>query len=92
MPKVEATSIPIHGDVAPGFEEVRREFENNFAERGELGAACAVYREGEKVVDLGAAIAMPNAENRGSKIPWFSSTRSAKGSRRWPSRRHTARG
>lgn len=52
MPRVEATSIPIHGDVAPGFEEVRREFEKNFAERGELGAACAVYREGENVVDL----------------------------------------
>jgi hypothetical protein len=30
MPKVEATSRPIHGDVAPGFEEVRKEFENNF--------------------------------------------------------------
>lgn len=52
MPRVEATSIPIRGDVAPGFEEVRREFEKNFAERGELGAACAVYREGENVVDL----------------------------------------
>ncbi|HLY48110.1 MAG TPA: serine hydrolase domain-containing protein [Solirubrobacteraceae bacterium] len=38
--------------MAPGFEEVRREFERNLAERGELGAACAAYVRGEKVVDL----------------------------------------
>jgi CubicO group peptidase (beta-lactamase class C family) len=38
--------------VAPDFEEVRREFERNFAERRELGAACAAYVGGEKVVDL----------------------------------------
>jgi CubicO group peptidase (beta-lactamase class C family) len=38
--------------VAPGFEEVRREFERNLAERRELGAACAAYVRGEKVVDL----------------------------------------
>jgi CubicO group peptidase (beta-lactamase class C family) len=40
------------GFVAPGFELVRSEFERNFAERDELGAACAAYRGGEKVVDL----------------------------------------
>ena len=38
--------------MAAGFEEVRSEFERNFAERGELGAACAAYVGGEKVVDL----------------------------------------
>ena len=42
----------IDGFVAPGFERVRAEFARNFAERRELGAACAVYRRGEKVVDL----------------------------------------
>jgi CubicO group peptidase (beta-lactamase class C family) len=42
----------IDGFVAPGFEEVRREFERTFAERGELGAACAAFVGGEKVVDL----------------------------------------
>ena len=42
----------IDGFVAPGFERVRAEFVRNFAERRELGAACAVYRRGEKVVDL----------------------------------------
>jgi CubicO group peptidase (beta-lactamase class C family) len=42
----------IHGSVASGFEDVRREFERNFAERAELGAACAAYVGGAKVVDL----------------------------------------
>src|SRR5256714_7335096 len=42
----------VEGSVAPGFEEVRREFERNFSERRELGAACAAYVGGEKVVDL----------------------------------------
>ncbi len=41
-----------HGYVAPGFEEVRTEFERNFTERDELGAAVAAYHRGEKVVDL----------------------------------------
>lgn len=40
------------GHVAPGFEEVAAEFERNFAERNELGAACAVYYRGELVVDI----------------------------------------
>ena len=45
-------STPIAGVVAPGFEGVRAEFERNFAERGEIGAAVAAYWRGEKVVDL----------------------------------------
>lgn len=40
------------GFVAPGFEEVRVEFERNFVERGEIGAAVAAYWRGEPVVDL----------------------------------------
>src|SRR5215218_5286175 len=43
---------PIHGTVAPGFEEVEAEFRRNFREQDELGAACTIYHEGEKVVDL----------------------------------------
>lgn len=42
----------IQGTVASGFEPVAKEFRRNFAERGELGAACAVYYQGRKVVDL----------------------------------------
>ncbi|HJL17936.1 MAG TPA: serine hydrolase domain-containing protein [Sandaracinaceae bacterium LLY-WYZ-13_1] len=42
----------VSGTVTPGFEEVRAEFERNFDERGEVGAAVAAYWRGEKVVDL----------------------------------------
>jgi CubicO group peptidase (beta-lactamase class C family) len=42
----------VEGTVAAGFEAVRREFERNFAERRELGAACVAFVGGEKVVDL----------------------------------------
>jgi CubicO group peptidase (beta-lactamase class C family) len=42
----------IEGIAAPEFHEVHREFERNFDERGEQGAACAIYHRGQKVVDL----------------------------------------
>jgi len=42
----------IHGYVVEGFEVVKKEFIKNFTERDELGAACAIYYKGEKVVDL----------------------------------------
>lgn len=46
------TNAQVHGMVAPGFEEVRAEFERNFAMRGEIGAAVAAWWRGRKVVDL----------------------------------------
>ena len=49
---VAERGVPVGGWVAPGFEEVRDEFDRNFAERGEIGAAVAAYWRGEKVVDL----------------------------------------
>lgn len=42
----------VGGGVAQGFEEVEKEFRRNFSERGEVGAACAAYYQGEQVVDL----------------------------------------
>lgn len=42
----------VFGQVAHGFEPVRDEFERNFTQRGELGAACAVFVGGTMVVDL----------------------------------------
>ena len=59
----------IDGHVAPGFEEVRREFERTFAERGELGAACAAYVRGEKVVDLWGGV-----RDARSGAPWEEDT------------------
>jgi CubicO group peptidase (beta-lactamase class C family) len=52
MAKIKIAETKIYGSVGCGFEEVKTEFERNFAERGELGAACAIYYRGEKVVDL----------------------------------------
>ena len=43
---------PVEGVAAPEFQKVRLEFERNFVERGEEGAACAIYHRGKKVVDL----------------------------------------
>src|SRR5271166_3964640 len=59
----------VHGSVAPGFEAVRDEFTRNFAERGELGAACAVYLRGDKVVDLWGGI-----RNNMTGEPWEEDT------------------
>jgi CubicO group peptidase (beta-lactamase class C family) len=57
----------LHGWVAPGFEPVWQAFADNFAQRGELGAACAVYRHGEPVVDLWGGL-----RDRG--LPWRQDT------------------
>lgn len=46
------TDIPVEGSCAPEFEAVRRKFERNFAERGEVGAAVAAWVGDELVVDL----------------------------------------
>jgi CubicO group peptidase (beta-lactamase class C family) len=57
------------GSVAPGFEEVAVEFDRNFAERGEIGAAVAAYWRGEKVVDLWGGRRAPEGD-----APWNEDT------------------
>ncbi|HEY9426965.1 MAG TPA: serine hydrolase domain-containing protein [Gemmatimonadaceae bacterium] len=66
-PTVATTHIG--GRVAPGFEDVRAEFERNFAERGEIGAAVAAYWRGEKVVDLWGGRRTPQGD-----APWKEDT------------------
>jgi len=44
--------VPVSGVCDPSFEAVRRAFVDNFAERGEVGAAVCVTYGGETVVDL----------------------------------------
>ncbi len=44
--------IQINGTCTPPYTKVRDEFERNFTERGEVGAAVSVYEKGQKVVDL----------------------------------------
>ena len=51
------------------FGAVKEAFERNFAEEGEIGAACAVYYRGEKVVDLWGGLADTDAA-----IPWREDT------------------
>ncbi|HEV7941463.1 MAG TPA: serine hydrolase domain-containing protein [Solirubrobacteraceae bacterium] len=53
------------GFTAPGFESVREEFERNFTERGDTGAALAVFRDDELVVDLWGGLA-----DRETGAPW----------------------
>lgn len=49
---VRGAEYQVHGTFAPGFEEVWFEFRRNFVERGEVGAALAVYHRGQLVVDV----------------------------------------
>ena len=63
------TSIAIEGHVSPGFESVRDAFEDNFAGRHEIGGACAVYRNGERVVDLWGGV-----RDKQSGKPWEQNT------------------
>jgi CubicO group peptidase (beta-lactamase class C family) len=65
----EAVRLRADGRVAKGFEEVRVEFERNFTERGELGAAVAAYWRGERVVDLWGGRRAPDSD-----APWEEDT------------------
>ena len=59
------STVAIHGFARPGFEAVREGFAENFSRRKELGAACCIYVEGEKVVDLWGGI-----RNKVTGEPW----------------------
>src|SRR5215475_242491 len=59
----------IHGYVAEGFEGVPKAFTENFSRRKELGAACCVYCQGEKVVDLWGGV-----RNKTTGEPWEEDT------------------
>ncbi|MEV4329864.1 serine hydrolase domain-containing protein [Streptomyces sp. NPDC049597] len=57
--------VDVRGTVADGFEAVADAFVRNFEQRGERGAAVAVYRHGRKVVDLWAG-----ARDVDGREPW----------------------
>ncbi len=61
--------VQVYGLVAPGFEEVAAHFRENFEQRGELGAACAIYHQGAKVVDLWGGCCDPK-----TRAPWEEDT------------------
>lgn len=52
-----STRIAIDGSCDTRFAGVREEFARNFTERGDVGAAVAVYLDGRPVVDLWAGTA-----------------------------------
>ncbi|MGN6187511.1 MAG: serine hydrolase domain-containing protein [Conexibacter sp.] len=62
-------TTPCGGTVASGFEPVADAFARNFTERGELGAAFAVTRDGRPVVDLWGGVADADAGR-----PWREDT------------------
>jgi CubicO group peptidase (beta-lactamase class C family) len=59
----------IGGSVEPGFEGVREAFAANFAQHGEVGAACSIYKDGHKVVDLWGGV-----KEKGTDIPYGEDT------------------
>lgn len=59
----------LHGHVAPGFEGVAQAFADNFTQRNEQGAACAVWWQGQLAVDLWGGY----ADHR-SRQPWAHNT------------------
>lgn len=48
----QSTRVAAEGFVAPGFEPVAEEFERNFTERADVGAAFAAFHKGRPAVDL----------------------------------------
>ncbi len=61
--------MTIDGWTAPGFEIVRDQFEKNFADGLEVGAAFAAYHRGRKVVDIWGGIA-----DEATERPWEEDT------------------
>ncbi|MFD0367852.1 serine hydrolase domain-containing protein [Streptomyces sp. NPDC127114] len=62
--------MDVRGTVAAGFEPVRDAFLRNFEQRGERGAAVAVYRDGTKVVDLWAGTRDAHSGEGDGDAPW----------------------
>ncbi|MCI0383981.1 serine hydrolase domain-containing protein [Streptomyces sp. CNQ085] len=61
--------VDVQGTVADGYEPVRDAFRANLTERGDRGAAVAVYRDGHKVADLWGGLADPRGRE-----PWTEDT------------------
>ena len=59
----------MEGHVEAGYEPVAEEFERNFSERGELGAACCIYHLGKKVIDIWGGV-----RDASNGTPWEEDT------------------
>ena len=67
--KVDVPAETVGGGVEEGYGAVADAFRENFTRRHEIGAACAVYRDGRKVVDLWGGY-----RNGVSRAPWEEDT------------------
>lgn len=68
----------MHGDVEEGFGAVADAFRSNLVDRNEVGAACAVHREGRTVVDIWGGFrdaARTSPWERDTLVPVFSTTK-----------------
>jgi CubicO group peptidase (beta-lactamase class C family) len=71
-----ASSPAIHGHADAGFGPLADAFRANFAERGEIGGACAVYVDGRQVVDLwGGSAGAGRSWQADTPAPVFSVTK-----------------
>jgi CubicO group peptidase (beta-lactamase class C family) len=71
-------TIEPRGTVAPRFAAVRDAFVDNFAQHGDVGAACCVYLDGQPVVDLWGGVAdhtTNRAWDAGTPVIVFSATK-----------------
>ncbi len=71
-------SSRVFGDVEPGYEPVAETFRRQFADGLEIGAACAVFRDGRPVVDLWGGLRDGPGERaweRDTLVPVFSTTK-----------------
>lgn len=55
----QSSKVAAEGYVAPGFEAVAQEFERNFTDRADVGAAFAAVHRGRTVVDIWGGAAAP---------------------------------
>ena len=68
------------GTVAPGWEPVAEEFRRCFTDRNDLGAAVAVYHDGQSVVDMWGGVADSRTDRpweRDTTVVVFSTTKGA---------------
>lgn len=61
--------IRVEGYASSSFDGVRQAFVENFLRRDELGGACCVYHQGERVVDLWAGV-----RDKSTREPWQEDT------------------
>lgn len=64
LARVDRVRGGIRGSFAPAFAPVAQAFVDNFVDRYDAGAACSVFFEGQKVVDLWGGYADPAQKKR----------------------------